>query len=281
MPQNARFAPQPHLYHCEFGSSTQSECDVQSAKAIEEIMLEEGPDTFAAVIAEPVSHSVGVAIPGSEYWPLLRQICDKYGVLLIADEVITGFGRTGKWFAMEHWGVVPDMMTMAKGITSGYFPVGACVARDRVHDAFKGGPESTYPHGFTYGGHPVGAAVALANIAIMEQEHLVENSAVMGDYLLDRLTPLKEHPTVGDVRGLGLLTAVELVTDKATKEPITSIPGAAKLVKNHLAELGLLTMMRQEILLNPPLPVTKDDVDAIVDIVDRGITNTEKELGLA
>lgn len=279
--QNARFAPQPLLYHCEFGSTTQSECDVRSAQAIEDLMLEEGPETFAAVIAEPVSQSVGVAVPGSEYWPMLRQICDKYGVLLIADEVITGFGRTGKWFGIDHWNVVPDMMTVAKGITSGYFPVGACVVREPIHDAFKGGPEATYPHGFTYGGHPVGAAVALANIAIMERDHLVENAAAVGDYLLDRLTPLKEHPTVGDVRGVGLLTAVELVKDKATKEPLTSIPGAAKIINDKLVDLGLLTMLRREIFLTPPLPLTMDAADEIVDIVDRSITNVEKELGLA
>ncbi len=279
--QNARFAPQPLLYHCEFNSETQSECDVRSANAIEELMIEEGPQTFAAVIAEPVSQSVGVAVPGPEYWPMLREICDKYGVLLIADEVISGFGRTGKWFAIEHWDVVPDMITMAKGITSGYFPVGACAVRENIHEAFKGGPEATYPHGFTYGGHPVGAAVGLANIDIMEREGLVENSATMGKYLLDRLTPLKEHPTVGDVRGLGLISAVELVKDKATKEPLTEVPGAVKMVRDDLADRGMLTRVGREIFITPPLPVTKDDIDEMVDMVEGSITHAEKELGLS
>ena len=273
------FVPQPLPYRCEFGASSPSECAIQCAQAVEEIILREGAETVAAVIAEPVSASAGVAIPGDEYWPSLRRICDEFGVLLIADEVVTGFGRTGKWFAMEHWDVVPDMMTVAKGITSGYQPVGACIARDHVYEAFKGGPEVTFSQGFTYGGHPAGGAAGLANIKIMEREGLVEHSATMGNYLLDRLTTLKEHPTVGDVRGLGLLCAVDLVKDKDTKEPIGSIPGAERLLRDKLLELGMIARTNGGVFFTPPLTVTKEDLDQMVDMADEAIGYMEQILG--
>ena len=278
---NVSFAPQPSLYHCEFGSTTQSECATRSAQAIEEIIQREGPETVAAVIGEPVSISAGVAVPGDEYWPMVRQICDKYGVLLIADEVITGFGRTGKWFGSEHWDVVPDIMAVAKGITSGYVPMGACIARDHIYEAFKGGPEATFNHGYSYSGHPGAAAAAMANIDILEREHLVENSATVGKYMLDRLTGLKEHPTVGDVRGLGICCAVELVKDKRTKESIASVQGAGQLVRSKMAELGMLGRVgRDFLLLTPPLTVTEAEVDEMVDIIDRSIGHMEKESAL-
>ena len=165
-----RVAPQPSPYRCELGGETASECAVLCAEAVEKIILEEGPETVVAVIAEPVSVSSGVAIPGPEYWPMLRDICDRHGVLLIADEVINGFGRTGKMFAIEHFGVQPDIITVAKGITSGYQPVGACIVRDQVAEAFVGGEDVTFRHGYTYSGHPAGAAAALVNMEIIERE---------------------------------------------------------------------------------------------------------------
>jgi adenosylmethionine-8-amino-7-oxononanoate aminotransferase len=181
LPDTVRFAPQPLLYHDD-ESTTQEENDIRCAQAIEQIIIDEGPETVAAVIGEPISHSAGVVVPGGRYWPMLRDICDRHGVLLIADEVITGFGRPGKWFAMEHWNVVPDMMTFAKGMTSGYWPVGACVVTDSVFAAFQGGPETTYAHGFTYGGHPAGGAAGLANVGIIEREDLPGNAARMGAF---------------------------------------------------------------------------------------------------
>ncbi|MEX2431050.1 MAG: aspartate aminotransferase family protein, partial [Dehalococcoidia bacterium] len=241
LPDNVRFAPQPLHYRSEIPDETLSDFTRRCAQAVEDIMLAEGPETIAAVIAEPVSFSAGVAVPGPEYWPMLREICDRYGVLLIADEVITGFGRTGKWFGIQHWDVVPDLMTVAKGITSGYFPVGACIATDRVFEAFKGGPETTYRHGFTYGGHPAGGAAGLANVAIMEREGLVENSEQMGAHMAARLEALRSHPAVGDVRGLGLMCALDLVKDRVTREPLSAIPGADKLLSDKLADLGMLT----------------------------------------
>ena len=278
LPDNVRFAPQPLLYH-DAESTTQEENDTRCAKAVEAIILAEGPETFAGVIGEPVSFSAGVAVPGDHYWPMLREICDKYGVLLIADEVITGFGRTGKLFAMEHWGVTPDLMTFAKGITSGYWPVGACVATDRVFAEFQGGPETTFPHGFTYGGHPAGGAAGLANIGIIEREDLVGNSARMGVRMLDRLNGLRGHPIVGDVRGIGLMCAVELVKDKSTKESISKIPGAVKMLKDRLAEGGMITRAGGTVFLAPPLTVTKEEVDEMVDIVEASISYVESQLG--
>lgn len=280
LPDNVRFAPQPLLYH-DAESTTQEENDVRCATAVEKIILAEGPETFAAVIGEPVSFSAGVAVPGDQYWPMLREICDKYGLLLIADEVITGFGRTGKWFAMEHWGVTPDLMTCAKGITSGYWPVGACFATDAVFAEFQGGPETTYPHGFTYGGHPAGGAAGLANVAIMEREDLPGNSARMGAHMLDRLNRLREHAIVGDVRGIGLMCAVELVKDKATKEPFTAFPTGPKMLKDRLAEAGMLTRVGgNNVFLAPPLTVTQQEVDEMVDIVEASIEYVESQLGL-
>lgn len=276
----SRFAPQPLLYRDD-ESSTQDENDVRCAQAIEDIIIAEGPETVVAVIGEPVSLSAGVAVPGDRYWPLVREICDRYGVLLIADEVITGFGRTGKWFAMEHWNVTPDLMTLAKGITSGYWPTGACVATDNVFSAFQGGPETTYAHGFTYGGHPAAGAAGLANAAIMEREDLPGNAARMGKRMLDRLEGLRKHANVGDVRGIGLLCAVELVKDKTTKEPFTAIEGAGKMLNDRITERGMLTRAGGNIvLLVPPLTVTEQEVDEMVDIVDAAISDVEAHFGL-
>ena len=175
--------------------------------------------------------------------------------LLIADEVITGWGRTGRWFGIEHWNVVPDMMTMAKGITSGYFPVGACVVRDAVFEEFQGGPETTYRHGITYGGHPAGGAAGLANVGIMEREDLVGNSERMGERLLTRLEGMREHPAVGDVRGLGLMCAVDLVSDKQVKTPLAETPGAVESLNQRLVDGGLYTRTTRQVFFAPPLCV--------------------------
>jgi len=213
---------------------------------------------------------------------MVRDICDRHGVLLIADEVITGFGRTGKWFAMEHWNVVADLMTVAKGLTSGYFPVGACIATDRVFEAFQGGPETTFRHGITFGGHPAGGAAGLANIAIMEREELPANSARVGAHMLSRLRELSErHPSIGDVRGIGLMCALDLVADRETKEPIGSIDGSVKLLGAKVLELGMIPRVGSNLSLPPPLTATIDEVDAMVRIVDDSLSFMEREIGMA
>jgi len=184
--------PQPLPYRCEFGGQTPEECAELCVNAIEEMIKFQDPETIGAVVAEPIASPPGCAVPGDNYWPRLREICDKYGCLLIADEVITGFGRTGKMFATEHWGVTPDMMTVAKGITSGYIPAGGCITRGEISDAFIGSPKAAFKHVITFGGHPVAAAAALKNIEIMENEGMVENSAKQGAYLLDGLKEMKD-----------------------------------------------------------------------------------------
>ena len=281
MVDNVFIVPQPLLYRDEFGSATQEECDIRCAEAVEEVMLREGPETFSAVVAEPVSHSVGVSVPTPTYWRMLREICDRHGVLLIVDEVITAYGRTGTMFGMENFGVVPDILATAKGLTSGYFPMGAVMARDHVYDVFKGSGKEAFVHGFTYSGHPAGSAAGLANIEIIERENLVENSATMGKYMLDSMMAFKEHPTVGDVRGLGLLCGVDLVADKATKEPLALVhPTAEAIIRQKMYDLGVLARVVRGFIFSPPLNVTKDDVDHMIEAADKAIDHMEKELGL-
>ena len=281
MKDNVFIVPHPLLYRDEFGSATQEECDIKCAEAVEQVMLKEGPETFSAVIAEPVSHSVGMGVPTPTYFLMLREICDRHGVLLIADEVITGYGRTGRMFGMEHFGVTPDITATAKGLTSGYFPMGAVMARDHIYDGFKGGLKEAFVHGFTYSGHPAAAAAGLANIEIIERESLVENSAAMGKYMLDSMMAFKEHPTVGDVRGLGLLCAVDLVADKTTKEPLALVhPTAEVIIRQKMYDLGVLARVVRGFVFSPPLIVTKDDVDQMLDAADKAIGHMEKELGL-
>ena len=177
--------------------------------------------------------------------------------------------------------MIPDLMTMAKGITSGYFPVGACVARDAVFEEFKGGPEKTYKHGITYGGHPAGGAAGLVNAAIIEREGLVGASERMGERLLERLEAMREHPTVGDVRGLGLMCAVELVSDKQAKTPLADTPGAVESLSRRLDDGGLHIRAGKQAFFAPPLTVSEDEVDDIAAIFERALAATEREFGLA
>jgi len=223
----------------------------------------------AAVIGEPVMGAGGVIPPDPVYWPRVREICDKYEVLLIADEVITGFGRTGRWFAMEHWGVQPDLMSVAKGITSGYLPLGAMVVSRPIFAALNSAPYAQrWMHAYTYSGHPTCCAVALANLDIIEREGLVEHAARMGERLLNGLRSLASLPTVGDVRGLGLMAAVELVEDKDTREPLA----AATQVRLAALERGLIIRQKGSILMMaPPLMISEAQIDQMVSIVGDSI----------
>ena len=274
-------APQPYFYRCEYGSSTPEECAERCVNAIEDIIKFQGPDSVAAVIAEPVSSPQGAIVPPPNYWPRLREVCDKYGCLLIADEVITGFGRTGKMFACEHWDVTPDMMTVAKGITSGYIPMGAAILRKPIADAFIGGPKAAFRHVITFGGHPVAAAASLKNIEIMEREGMVENSARMGQYLLDGLEELKEkHSIIGDARGLGLMCGLEFVKDRQTKEQFPADADLGPRLTQGFADERVLLRGGDVMNIMPPLCVTAGEIEQLVATIDRVVDRTAKDLGI-
>ena len=251
---------------------------IGAADAVEKAIMAEGPDTVAAVIAEPVMGAGGVIVPSPSYFPRLREICDRHDVLLIADEVITGFGRTGKWFALGHWGVEPDLVSFAKGVTSGYLPLGGVIASKRVHDAIESAPtDRRFMHAATYSGHPVCCAVGLRNVEIIESEGLVERAAVMGQRLLTRLEGLRDLPVVGDVRGLGMMCGVELVTDRMTKAPALGL--GARFTREALAR-GLLPRIRaggadppigDTICLAPPLSTPTEVLDRIPRILHEAI----------
>jgi putrescine aminotransferase len=251
---------------------------IGAAEAVEQAILKEGADTVAAVIAEPVMGAGGVIVPPATYFPKLREICDRHDVLLIADEVITGFGRTGRWFALGRWNVEPDLLSFAKAVTSGYLPLGGVLVSKRVHDALQAAPaDQKFMHAATYSGHPVCCAVALANLDIIEGEGLVERAGTMGARLLAGLETLRDLPQVGDVRGLGLMCGVELVADRATKAPALGL--GAKIACAALAD-GLLLRIRagsadpaigDTICLAPPLSTPTDVIDRIPEIIRKAI----------
>jgi adenosylmethionine-8-amino-7-oxononanoate aminotransferase len=276
------YAPQPNPYHCEFGGETPSECAGRCAEAIEKLIQFHGPRTVAAVIAEPVSTPQGAVVPGDEYWPMLREICDRYGVLLIADEVITGFGRTGKMFGVEHWNVVPDIMTVAKGISSSYLPLAAAIAREEVADVFAG-QDNFLRHILTFSGHPVAAAAALKNIEIIESEKLVENAAEVGTYFKEQLEGLVgDHPLAGDVRGIGLLLAVELVSDRKTRAGFSKEARIPERLNEKFKKHGLIFRTGSPILsIGPPLCITRDEVNEIVHAIDLSLWELEGDMGIA
>ena len=272
--------PQPLPYRCEYGGQTPEEGAELCVNAVEEMIKFQDPETIAAVFAEPISSPLGCVVPGDNYWPRLREICDKYGVLLVADEVITGFGRTGKMFATEHWGVVPDMMTVAKGITSGYIPMGGCITRGEISDAFVGSVKSSFKHVITFGGHPVAAAAALKNIEIMENEGMVANAAEQGTYLLDGLKEMKEkYHIIGDVRGLGLFCGMEIVADRETKEYFPSEADVAGRITSGFAENGLLLRGGDRMNVAPPLCITRGEVDDLINIMDKVFDQVNKDIG--
>ena len=282
-PPGILYAPQPNPYRSEVGGDTPSEIAVRCAQAIEDLIVFNGPETVATVIGEPVCADTPIdaaSVPGPEYWPMLRQICDRYGVLLIADEVINGFGRTGKWFGINHWDVTPDIMTVAKGMVSSYLPVAATIVGRHVSDAFAG-PKNVFPMSLTHGGHPAPAAAALANIKIIEDDNLVENSAEMGPYLLGQLHSLEpEHPMIGDVRGLGLLACVEVVKDRDTKERFPAEMKVEERMGEKFQEHRLILRPRGTIVLAPPLCVRRDEIDRIVNTIDQVLSEMEKELSI-
>jgi len=272
----------PYCYQCEFDLEYPA-CDLACVKEMEETIEEEGPETIAAFIAEPVIGSGGVIPPPAEYFPHIRRICDRNDILLILDEVITGFGRTGAMFAHEHWGGIrPDMLSLAKGLSSGHIPLGACVMRGDIYDGIGEHQDERLPlmHGFTYMNHPVGCAAGLANIEVIEEEGLVERAAENGAYLLERLQALTRYDSVGDVRGLGMLAAVELVADKESKMPIEPENSAPEMLVELCWERGvfLRSSTMETVCIAPALIADRPIIDRIVDTLDASISEMEKKL---
>ena len=268
--------PHPNRYRNDFELEGEAG-DIMAAKFVEQEIINQGPETVAAVIGEPISSAAGVHVPSPRYWQMLREICDRHGVLLIADEVINGFGRTGTMFATEQFGFVPDIMTIAKGLTSGYVPMGAAIVGPKVFEVFEAQPTVPMGHLLTFGGHPVAAAAALRNLQIFEDEKLVENAATMGAYLRERLEELRNHPSVGDVRGVGLLQAIEVVHNKETKAPFEKNSQFCKRLGQLVTERGLVTRTWNNVHFAPPLVVTKDEIDRMVTIADEALTVVENE----
>ncbi len=274
-------APHPNPYRCEMGGQSPSECAVRCAQAVEKLILEEGPETVAAFIGEPVAQPSGSAVPGEAYWPMIRDICDRYGVVMIVDEVITGFGRTGKMFGMEHWGVVPDIMTVGKGISSSYLPISGTIVSEEIADVF-GGPGNQLMMAVTHSGHPVTAAAALKNIEIIETEGMVQNSAQVGAYFKQQLQDMSEdHPTMGNVDGLGLFMGIDLVSDKQNRSPFADQAQVCDRLNEKFQQRRLiLHATRGKIYLGPPLCTTREDVDQIAAAIDGAIGDWEQELSI-
>ncbi len=237
------------------------------ANLLEREIVHQGPHTVAAFIAEPVQGAGGVIVPPDNYWPSIREVCDKHGVLLIADEVVTGFGRTGSMFGCRGWGVRPDIMCLAKGINSGYVPLGATVVNERVRRAWDSDhPLAAILHGYTYSGHPVACAAANAALQIVEDEDLPANAEKVGSYCLAKLKNEFEHyDFVGDIRGKGLMMAIELVTDKPTKESFLPGDPFLDLIQDLTRKEGLLIRnLGSTLIISPPLVFSKENVDEMV-----------------
>ena len=281
------FVEFPHCecYRCPY-DKTYGECDIECARKIEDIILKEGAHTIGGLIVEPITAGGGILKPVKEYYPILQEICNKYDIWMIMDEVVCGFGRTGKFWGHEHFDVVPDIITMAKGLASSYEALSATVVKQKVYDVFLNDPANEekrlnyFRDISTYGGCTAPMTAALESTRIIEEENLIENSRVMGEYLLERLAQLKEFDCVGDVRGQGLFCGIEYVTDKETKEPISEAQMAA-LMGNVMAQGVIVGRTNSSFhglnnVMNfaPSLVITKEQVDTIVDAVSSAIKKT-------
>ncbi|MCI0546724.1 MAG: aspartate aminotransferase family protein [Candidatus Rokubacteria bacterium] len=276
VPGFAKVAP-PHPYR-DRGTGTDEELVARRAVELREAIVREGPETVSAVILEPILSSGGIIIPPLGWLRAVRAVCDELDVLLIADEVITGFGRTGRWFACDHEAVVPDLMSVAKGITSGYVPLSASIASRRLADAFSETTTQENVHPNTYAAHPVACAAGLANLKIMEQDHLVENAEKMGQRLLDGLTAaVARQPIVGEVRGRGLLACVDLVEPDGSGRPLEAARVAQ--LDRKAWERGAILYARGSVLrLAPPLCITAGEIDQLLDIVADSVAELAREV---
>ncbi len=267
------FVESPYCYRCPF-HLTYPQCEVFCATDVERIIQFEDPEQVSAFIGEPIQQGFGAYSPPKEYWHIVRKICSAYGVLLIIDEVICGFGRTGTWFGIEHFDIEPDLITMAKGITSGYVPLGAVGCTDAVME-----PIDIFQHLHTYANHPVSCAAALKNIEILQKENLVQHSHEIGLYFLDALRNLESHPIVGEVRGQGLWTAIDFTTDRKRRATFP-FDRLASLVSRAMKKGLIIKAMGQALECSPSLIIQKQEIDEGIQILDECISEEEKEMGL-
>lgn len=256
----------PYCYRCPFGW-TKETCHRECISHVEEIIEYEGPEHIAAIIMEGVTGSNGLIVPPDDYWPRVREICDKYNILLISDEVMSGWGRTGQWFAVDNWGVVPDIITTAKGVTSGYVPLGVVIVSEKIAQYFD---DKYFYCGLTYSGHPLACAAAAATIEVYREDGLIENARELGKYLGERLEALKaSYRVVGDVRYIGLFSVIELVKDRSTKAPWLDLAGFGQYLREH----GLFTfILKNMVFVVPPLCISKEQLDDGLAIIEDAIT---------
>ncbi len=273
----------PYFYRCPWNSATPEECSTNAANHMERIIKYEGPGTVAAILIEGESGSSGCIKYPPGYWKKIREIADKYGILLICDEVMSGFGRTGKWFGVNHHDVVPDIMCFAKGLTCGYIPLGGMIIKEELISRFNDKP---LPLGLTYSAHAVACAAANEVLKIYDDENLIENAAAMGKHMEMRVEKMKEkHPSIGDYRNTGLLGCIELVKNRKTKEPMAPWNATAdemaimNKVNAKLLELGLFTFVRWNYIFTaPPLCITKDEMDEALEIVSKAISIADEHV---
>lgn len=270
----------PYRYRCSWCSRADY-CDLRCLTSIDEVIQLEGPETIAAIMIEPITGTNGIIIPPEGWLAGLRRLCDRYGLLLIADEVMSGFGRTGEWFAVNHEGVIPDIMTVGKGITSGYVPLGACIVNERVAEFYR---TNTLWAGLTYNSHPVACAAALATLHVYLTDGLVEKAKQMGLKLLDALNRLKaSHRSVGDVRGRGLFAVIELVKDRQTRQPLIAFPGPpselAGAMQRTLRDKGVLAATRGSLIFAcPPLCISETELTEGIDAIDSALQIADREV---
>ena len=278
LPPFGRTSPPPYRYRCQH-CSNEDACNLKCVDDIEQVILREDPETIAAIIFDPCATASSVSVPPDGYMQKVRALCDKYGILFIMDEIISGFGRTGKMFASEHWDIVPDIMTLSKGLSSGYIPIGAAIAKEEIAEVFIGHPEGSLSHGQTYGGHPVACAVALANIDLIEREDLPGQAARKGEMLMEGLRGLSHHPSFGDVRGMGLLVGLEFVHDQATKRLPPDPKKAGYYLRSICRDLGLISLTLHPgnvLFLAPPLTIKEEEIELMIGIVDQALTIYEE-----
>ncbi len=271
----------PHCYRCPFGKEY-PQCDITCATIFEDVIKYEGPETVAGIIVEPFMRRGGAAVPPPEYLPMLRDICERHDVLLIFDEVVTGFGRTGRMFASQTFDTTPDVLCLGKGISSGYAPLAATVVSEEIAEALESEPEggSVFMHGYTYGGNPVSCAAGIANIGVLLEEKLAQNAEEMGVYLREKLEELKSLEVVGTVNGAGLLSGMEFVRDVANKEQFPDETAFGFVVGEECQKRGLLLRPDvHEMAFSPPLIINRREIDEMVDIVRESIEAALSRIG--